>query len=282
MGRIYDALRDVYAQIVPRAIRMRIAAARHHARHAGAEKDLLFQQSVSRLEQLRDSRTGETAVILGNGPSMRGFDLSRIDGLPAFCLNRGYLLWNDQGKTPEYLVAVNELVIEQFAPELLSVGTLTFMPWLHRALVGERTDIVFFEERWDDAFFKDATEGLSSLATVTNTTLQLAYHMGFKNVILLGIDHYFSAPGKPNAMVVQPKDDADHFSPDYFPAGTRWHLPDLEVSERGYRLAKRYFERDGRRIVNATPGTRLEVFDHMTLEEALSQFAEPNREGSHA
>jgi hypothetical protein len=246
---------------------------RQHARHRGARRDPLYLNSMKRLGQLRDVHAGETCVIIGNGPSMRDFDLAKLDGYRTFCLNRGYLLWREQGRTPDFMVVVNRLVIEQFAGEIQRVNALTFAPWLQRNhLDTNNRNLVLFEERWDEAFMTDARKGLASLATVTTTALQLAWHMGFSTVVLIGVDHKFDAAsrGHPHQMVVQTDDDVDHFRPDYFGPGTRWHLPDLELSERGYRLARKTFERNGRRIVNATPGSKLEVFERKRLPDVVT------------
>ena len=66
--------------------------------------------------------------------------------------------------------------------------------------------------------------------------LQLAFHMGFEQVILIGVDHTYSAQGKPNTTVVSQGEDKDHFHAGYFGKGFRWQLPDLETSEQGYLL----------------------------------------------
>ena len=253
-----------------------MAAVRQRARHLGAHRDPLYLRSMERLAQLRDAHAGETCVVIGNGPSMRGFDLAQLEGAPAFCLNRGYLMWLEQGRKPDFLVVVNRLVIEQFADEMQKMRVLTFAPWLERDHFDTSDrNLVLFEERWDKAFMIDARQGLASLATVTNTTLQLAWHMGFSTIVLIGVDHYFAAAsrGQPHQMVVQTDDDVDHFRPDYFGPGTRWHLPDLELSEYGYQLARRTFERDGRRIVNATPDSRLEIFERAALSDIVKPAA---------
>ena len=54
--------------------------------------------------------------------------------------------------------------------------------------------------------------------------------------------------------------DPNHFSGDYFGKGFRWNLPDLETSEMAYRMAREYFEKAGRKIVDATIGGKLTVF----------------------
>jgi hypothetical protein len=97
-------------------------------------------------------------------------------------------------------------------------------------------------------------------ATVTNVALQLAFYMGFQQVVLVGVDHSFTSRGAPNQTVVSEGDDPDHFSPDYFGKGFHWQLPDLETSEVGYSLAQRAFRRAGRQVLDATVGGKLQIF----------------------
>ncbi len=75
----------------------------------------------AQLAAFRDAHRGETCVILGNGPSLKDVDLERLDGTPAFCLNRGYLLWEDSHRRPSFFVAVNDLVIDQFHREIAAL-----------------------------------------------------------------------------------------------------------------------------------------------------------------
>lgn len=52
-------------------------------------------------------------------------------------------------------------------------------------------------------------------------------------------------------------------------SGASWNLPDLELSEKAYILARQVFESDGRIIINATHGGKLEIFPKTTLLEQL-------------
>jgi hypothetical protein len=97
--------------------------------------------------------------------------------------------------------------------------------------------------------------------TVTYVCLQLAYYMGFKEVVLLGVDHYYGENKQPNLEAVATGPDEHHFHPDYFANGTRWNFPDLVNSEYAYTIAKAAYEKDGRTIINATSHTALEVFN---------------------
>ena len=103
-------------------------------------------------------------------------------------------------------------------------------------------------------------------ATVTNVCLQLAYHMGFKEAILIGVDHSFSTKGTPNTTIQSQGDDPNHFSAAYFGKGFRWQLPDLETSEVAYRMARKAYEADGRKVLDATIGGKLDIFEKVDYE----------------
>jgi hypothetical protein len=90
--------------------------------------------------------------------------------------------------------------------------------------------------------------------------------MGFSEVILIGVDHSFTTKGKPHTLVVSHEPDRNHFDAGYFGEGVRWQLPDLETSEAAFRLAKRSFERAGRRVLDATIGGHLDVFPKIAYE----------------
>ena len=99
--------------------------------------------------------------------------------------------------------------------------------------------------------------------------MQIAYYMGFKQVILIGIDHSFSTTGEPHQIIISTGEDPDHFDPNYFGKGFRWQLPDLKTSELAYHLAKENFEQSGREILDATVNGKLDVFPKV---EFLSLF----------
>ncbi|MBP8997236.1 MAG: hypothetical protein KBG10_02995, partial [Anaerolineaceae bacterium] len=100
--------------------------------------------------------------------------------------------------------------------------------------------------------------------------MQLAYFMGFKQVILIGVDHNFTTQGKPNTTVVSTGDDPNHFHPGYFGQGFRWQLPDLETSEIAYQLAKEAYRKDGREILDATVGGKLTIFPKVNFDTLLA------------
>jgi hypothetical protein len=105
--------------------------------------------------------------------------------------------------------------------------------------------------------------------TVTFVAMQLAIHMGFREVALVGCDHNFATKGATNQLVTSGDTDPNHFDPHYFADGVKWELPDLVQSEVSYLLAGQVVEALGGRIVNCTEGGKLEIFPRMSLSEFL-------------
>ena len=217
--------------------------------------------SIRRLAELKDSRRGQRAFILGNGPSLARTDIQKLRGEQTLGLNRVFLAFPDWGFSTSYFVCVNDLVIEQSVPEITGLNVPKFLSWRSRHFVDPDSHTIFLNSTYErPTFAKDVRGRVWEGATVTYVALQLAYHMGFDPVFLIGVDHSFSSKGQPNSTVVSQGDDADHFDPRYFGQGFRWQLPDLEANERAYQMARTAFERDGRRVLDATIGGLLTVF----------------------
>jgi len=185
-----------------------------------------------------------------------------------FGLNRIYLNFGQMGYATTYYAAINTLVIEQCAKDILRLPMPRFVTWRSRRWLAAEAGPIFLDTDYTgpEEFSTDLTGRVFEGSTVTFVALELAYYMGFQEVILIGVDHSFSTQGSPNVTVVSGGEDRDHFSPQYFGKGFRWQLPDLDASERAYRLAKTAFENDGRRVVDATAGGKLDVFPKVDYE----------------
>ncbi len=228
-------------------------------------------ESKRRLAAFKDRHRGQRAFIIGNGPSLRHTDVSKLKGEITFGLNRVYLAFPQWGFHTTYLVSVNDLVIQQCADDLRTLPMWKFFTWRARKWIplDERT-IFLFTTYMGPTFATDARGRLWEGATVTYVALQLAYHMGFDEVILIGVDHNFTTQGPPNQEVVSQGEDPNHFLPNYFGKGFRWQLPDLETSEKAYRMAREAFEAAGRRVVDATIGGKLQVFPKVAYASLFS------------
>jgi hypothetical protein len=220
------------------------------------------RQSMACLAALKDIHKGERAFIIGNGPSLKQTDLTRLKSEVTFGLNRIYLMFPQLGFGTTYFVSVNDLVIEQCAEDISALPMPRFLSWRsHRFFKPGPPPATFLYTTYDNpAFARNVRGRVWESATVTYVALQLAFHMGFDQVILVGVDHSGSVAGKANSTIVSQGDDPNHFDPAYFGKGFRWQLPDFEMSEIGYRLARQAFESAGRQVLDATIGGKLTVF----------------------
>jgi hypothetical protein len=228
-----------------------------------------YWRNLPRLRQLKDKHQGDRCFIIGNGPSLNRTNLSALAGEYTFGLNRIYLLFDRMGFIPSYYVCVNPYVIEQSSEEILKIPRLKFISRDGTRYLPHEDNIIFVRYLYFPQFSYNPPRGIWVGATVTYCAMQIAYYMGFTEVILVGVDHYFSTKGQPRALVVSQGDDPDHFDPNYFGKGIKWQLPDLHTSEIAYKMAKEAFERAGRRIVDATVGGHLRVFPRVSFDEIV-------------
>lgn len=226
-------------------------------------------EARQQLQNYKDIHRGETCVIVGNGPSLKKVDLSLLESVPSFGMNRISLMFEASSYRPTYLVCVNRLLIDQIGPELLETNLPLFLDSHARTRMSAK-DATWLRRRIGPYFAsRPDLFGYWGGATVTYVCLQLAYFMGFDRVVLVGVDHRFTAVGKPHGIGNAVGPDQNHFDERYFSGGAAWQFPDLETSERAYRLAKRTFERDGRVILDATIDGALAVFPKVDLASAL-------------
>ena len=211
---------------------------------------------------MNNRHKGETALVIGNGPSLKDVSLELLNKYPSFGTNRIYLV---DGFTPDYYVAVNNLVIEQFYPDIRKLESEKFIKAFYtRHIIGDAHKL---HSSSIPAFSIKANELIYEGHSVTYVCLQLAYWMGFTTVLMVGVDHRFEFDGQPNELKVAVGKDVNHFHPDYFGDGVRWHNPDLVMSEKAYKMAKIVFDAEGRKIINLTPGSALDVFEKGDIAE---------------
>jgi len=232
----------------------------------------IWQESQKRIAAYQDIHLGKRCFVMGNGPSLRQTDLSRLKNEYTIGVNRIYLAFSEMGFTTSYLVSVNTLVLEQCVDDFKNLSMPRFFTWRARPWFGkyliQDPNLMFLDTDYtgEENFSGDATGRLYEGFTVTYVALQLAFFMGFEKVILIGVDHNFTTQGPANTTVVSGGDDPNHFASNYFGKGFRWQLPDLEGSERAYILAREAYAKAGRQVVDATVGGKLTVFPKIAYD----------------
>ena len=260
------AWRELTAGRISAAAARRVAEIPHLRAWRGSSR---AAENRERLERFRGRHRGERCFVLGNGPSLAHMDLAPLRDEVTFGTNRLYLMFEQMGFTPTYYTSTNALVLEQYHADIARLPMPRFLSWNGRQHFAPQDDLMFIRTGLSlvDYFGTDATGTLCSGGTITFVALQLAYYMGFREVILIGLDHRFAGQGTPNRVEVRTAErDQDHCHPDYFPAGSRWQLPDLRRSEQAYALARDAFAAAGGRVLDATVGGHCPVFVKVEYE----------------
>lgn len=216
---------------------------------------------MSRFDLLHNREKGQQCVLVANGPSLNQMNLAFLRHQTCIGLNKIFLGFKKFGFYPKYYVAVNDLVIQQSSDEIKKMNCLKFISRRNAHIVPESALIYHINTTEPPArFCKDISIGVHEGWTVTYAALQVAFYLGFREVIIIGMDHRYTYQGLPNESHMLHGNDPNHFTANYF-GGQLWDNPDLSNSEESYRLARKIYEAEGRRIVDATLNGACTVFE---------------------
>jgi hypothetical protein len=230
----------------------------------------LIDTRFSRL--IHNRHKGERAVIVANGPSLNQMDLSFLKNEITFGLNKIFLGFSKFHFYPRYYVAVNRKVIEQSVEEIKKLNCIKFISDRGEDLIArDALTYTIYTKKPTQQFYQDISLGVHEGWTVTFAALQIAYYMGFNEVVIIGMDHRFVYAGDPNKSNVMNSPDPNHFCTDYFGFGKPWDNPDLNNSERCYKKAREIYESEGRKIIDATVNGACTAFNKMDYKNIFRQ-----------
>ena len=250
------------------------------ATHIQPEKNkkILCQDSQDEpLKKFKDIHYGKRAILVCNGPSLNKIDFEAIKNERIIGLNKIHLGLKRFGLNPDYIVAINNLVIEQAIKEMAKINCPKFIMNHSKSLAIKDKNIYMINrisgpragQRGDGINFStDLAKGFIGGNTVTYAALQIAFYMGFSKIIIIGMDHNFTYHGNPNQEGLLDGADPNHFDSSYF-SNMLWHNPDLKASEEAYKYAKETYELNGRQIIDSTIDGKCKIFDKQDLKEAL-------------
>jgi hypothetical protein len=226
------------------------------------------------LQKIKAARTKKRCFVIGNGPSLLRTDLTKLKDEVTFVMNGFFLKMPELDWTPTFYVCEDHLVAEDRATEINALkGPTKFFPASLRYVIRPDEHTVFYDHRprksypngFDFSF--DADVNTYTGGTVTFSCLQLAAYMGFEEIYLIGVDASYAIPADATLggagrikELDMTSDDPNHFHPDYFGKGKRWHEPNVHTMLDAYREARRTCDARGVAIYNATVGGKLEVF----------------------
>ncbi len=244
------------------------------------------KKSDDYLKKVKDQYKGQRCFVIGNGPSLSASDLDKLKGEITFASNRIYKIFDSTDWRPTYFTIFDESVgktkgvidgINSFRCEMKFVreeGQYVF-----GRIKGPVCYIRSLSSRKyldNPNFSEDMTEKTYSIATVTYISLQLARHMGFSEIYLLGMDNQYAYSMLRDGTIIKNADGRDYFSdkkeenppeqdkmPKYIPA--TWEM------DVAYGFAEKFSREHGFRIYNATRGGRLEAFERVDFDSLFDK-----------
>ena len=231
-----------------------------------------WHDDLSAITPFADRHAGQRCFIMGGGPSLKLINPAPLRDEFTFGVNGIFLIHDWLGFEPSYYVVEDFLVFEDRWREIRERvrASTCFFPSHFQHADFVRDNHRYFRAIYDfdpcggfPRFSRNAARVLWIGGTVTYICLQLALYMGFTEVYLIGMDHNYRRPEHVRSVGdvwTSHGDDPNHFHPQYFGAGYRWHDPQVERMETAYRKAREVYERAGAKVYNATVGGHLDVF----------------------
>lgn len=239
------------------------------------------------LQTLKGIHEGERCFIIGNGPSLCSTDLDMLCGEYTFAANRIYKIFNQTQWRPTYYLTVDSPMLPERYEALLKYADELGHLFL-RVDVTDRKDEsksldfpiekmtrIFYEEdgffkvyqniwnQWSSYVSEDISYHFSDGYTVTFASIQLAIYMGFKELYLLGVDFNYSVMRDANGKLFVDESIQDYFDKQRYDTT----IFNYNSMLHAYQIAKEYCNNHGIKIMNATRGGKLEVFERVDFDE---------------
>ncbi|MQQ09595.1 glycosyltransferase [Epibacterium sp. SM1979] len=246
---------------------------------AAIRRDGVTSTDLAILNSLRNRYQGQRCFVLGNGPSLTVADLDRLKDEITFAANKIYLCFDETDWRPTFYSVEDLLVAQNCRAEILALDGTTkifadhMLPYLPRQ--ANHTYARWLPPMDNRSPFRefsnDLTKGICWGSTITYSMLQMAVHMGFKEIFILGLDHSYVEPKTKQDGALVSEGEINHFHPDYRKPGEKWHYPVLDRLEHSYEYAKDFCDSIGVKVFNASRFSKLETFPRADLDEVLSQ-----------
>jgi hypothetical protein len=226
-------------------------------------------ENKKKIKSYHNLHKGERCFIIANGPSLKFIDFSLLENELSIGMNRIYLMKEQNGFIPNYLVCIDKKSqLLQFTGDYDKLEIPCFFNWDLRRLFSKKENQHFIKGKFSPEFSKNiVNEPMGNGKTVTYACLHLAYYMGFKEVYLIGKDHSYNTTEKAGSGIVSTGNENNHFIKGYYKKGMNWDAPDYKSEEFAYKLSREAFEKNGRIIKDATINGKLDIFEKVNFLE---------------
>lgn len=236
-----------------------------------------------RLEALRNTHCGESCFVIGNGPSLRAEDLTRLyeKKVFSFASKRITAIFDATLWRPDVWMASDLDYIKLCSEEINALEGFTKMVPCQSLLnlnisISDAIYFPFIQAKRTPCWFNaDVTKGVHFWGTVTCKMINMAVYMGFTNIYLLGVDHSYALK-EVDGKYEYDKNAKNHFfSPQEDNQEERDRIDNIQEEltymTKAFSDVKWYCDQLGVNIFNATRGGALEAFSRVKFDEILEE-----------
>ena len=239
-----------------------------------------YFKSVKYLKSIKDIHKGERCFIIGTGPSLTNEDLELLKDEYTFASNRIYNKFSSTAWRPTYYAIFDGSVAEAegVAENINSIDCeMKFVRQQgyyksFKSIVAPVCYVKTFHSRKyldNPKFSTDASKGIYTIGTVTYAMLQLAVHMGFKEIYLIGMDNKYPFSKLRDGTIVENKNVTAYFPEEK--NNSKNKVVETWEMDIGYEYAEKFSRENGFRIYNATRGGFLEAFERKNIDSIFNK-----------
>lgn len=230
---------------------------------------LYYKYNSHKLKKFKNIHKGQRCFIIGTGPSLNKTNLSLVKNEIVFGVNTLYRGLSKFGIRCNYYAVSDVDVWKSHFKNILDLNAILFLSsdagkdylsnlsFYQKFQKNEPIVIRELGEMWSSGWLiKDLSIGAYwGYTVIIDICLQAAYYMGFREVYLLGCDCDYSGLHR-----------FDGLKTETLGGGA---VGDWSKIFTSYEICKKVYEEDGRKIINATVGGKLEIFKRKKLEEIV-------------
>ncbi|MDD5923971.1 MAG: DUF115 domain-containing protein [Clostridia bacterium] len=230
-----------------------------------------------RLSKLKDKHKGQKCFIIGNGPSLTVADLEVLqkNSIPTFGVNRIFNIFSQTDWRPTYYICEDILILKGIEEQINAMhNTEKFIPinlhWYEGVSIEDANYFYMDYNTIDKEHFNlslDVPNKVRCRGTVTTSCIQLAIHMGFTEIYLIGVDNNYSKMVDQYGNVIEDKSVKDYFVDNYDDDIKEQVVHNLSATNKAFFNAAQLCNKMKTfKIYNATRGGKLEFFERVDFD----------------
>jgi len=184
-----------------------------------------------------DINENSKIVVLGNGPSLRNFDFTRLSDINTIGCNAAYRYWDKINWYPDYYCCMDIKLIDTHhkqIKDLLLDGKVKKI-FVRNNIFSYHPELVHNDNVHTLENLQGKCKYISSCFPHITTgpfCIRYAMHLGYKNIYILGIDCKYinilpeaeSTGGVGLKIIKKVKDNPNYFFDDYQQVGDTYHI----------------------------------------------------------